>query len=151
VIPAHPEVLTGTNSVHHKSFQDEAPLTASTVTLRHASAVISEATIFRTEEVLTGDHSKIQVLVEVARSKAEVVEEADAVVVVDEGSKMKPFTSIASIFLLVISTLHILRIVFNVDIVIDSWSVPFWINGVAAVITAVLAIMLRKENKENDE
>jgi hypothetical protein len=62
---------------------------------------------------------------------------------------MKPFTVIASIFLLVISTLHILRIYFVVEIVIGNWSVPFWLNGVAAVITAFLAIMLWKENKSN--
>ena len=60
---------------------------------------------------------------------------------------MKPFTSIASVFLLVISTLHILRVVFDVEIIINSWYVPLWINGAAAVITGVLAIMLRKENK----
>jgi hypothetical protein len=66
---------------------------------------------------------------------------------------MKPFTKIASIFLLIISTLHILRIVFNVDIVIGSWYVPLWLNGVAAVVTGLLSFMLWKENKEttNDE
>ncbi len=60
---------------------------------------------------------------------------------------MKPFTKIASIFLIVISTLHILRIVFDVKIVINSWAVPFWINGVAAIVTALLAVMLLKENR----
>jgi hypothetical protein len=43
--------------------------------------------------------------------------------------------------------MHILRIVFNVDIVIGSWSVPFWINGVAAVVTGFLSLMLWKENR----
>ena len=67
---------------------------------------------------------------------------------------MKPFTTIASIFLLVISTLHILRIVFRVDIVMNDWYVPLWINGAAAVVTGFLSLMLRKENrgeKETDE
>jgi hypothetical protein len=61
---------------------------------------------------------------------------------------MKPFTKIASIFLLVISTLHIFRIVFDVEIVMNGWHVPLWINGVAAIITGVLALMLWRENKE---
>ena len=60
---------------------------------------------------------------------------------------MKPFTKIASIFLIIISILHILRIVFDVEIVINNWSVPFWINGVLAIITAFLAVMLLKENR----
>jgi len=58
---------------------------------------------------------------------------------------MKSFTKIAGVFLIIVSTLHILRIVFDVDIVINDWYVPFWINGVAAVITAFLAVMLLKE------
>ena len=63
--------------------------------------------------------------------------------------KMKPFTKIASIFLIVVSTLHILRIYFILDIVIGNWPVPFWVNGLAAIFTAFLAVMLWKENKGN--
>jgi len=60
---------------------------------------------------------------------------------------MKPFTKIASVFLIIVSTLHILRIVLDVDIVINGWYVPFWVNGVAAVVTAFFAVMLLKENR----
>ena len=60
---------------------------------------------------------------------------------------MKPFTKIASIFLIIISILHILRIVFDVEIVINNWSVPFWLNGVGAVITSLLSVMILKENQ----
>ena len=59
---------------------------------------------------------------------------------------MKPFTSIAALFLCVVSILHIVRIVFGFDIVINSWHVPLWINGLLAIVTAFLAIMLWKEN-----
>lgn len=58
---------------------------------------------------------------------------------------MKPFTAMASIFLIIISVLHMLRVVFDADIVINGWYVPFWMNGVAAVITGTLAVMLLKE------
>ena len=65
---------------------------------------------------------------------------------------MKPFTKIASIFLIIISTLHVLRIIFGVEIVINGWYVPFWINGVAAVVTGFLSLMLWKEKRTtNDE
>jgi hypothetical protein len=60
-------------------------------------------------------------------------------------NKMKRFTSIACIFLMVISILHILRIVLNVEVLINGWDVPLWINGVAAIITGFLSIMLWKE------
>jgi hypothetical protein len=62
-------------------------------------------------------------------------------------SKIKPVVLIASIFLSIISILHILRIVFDVEIVINNWSVPFWINGLLAIITACLATMLWRENR----
>jgi hypothetical protein len=60
---------------------------------------------------------------------------------------MRPFTKIAGIFLFLISALHILRILLDVEIVINSWYVPFWINGIAAVVTGFLAIMLWKEGR----
>jgi hypothetical protein len=58
---------------------------------------------------------------------------------------MRPVTLIAGVFLFIISALHILRIVFDVEISINGWYVPFWINGAAAAVTAFLAIMLLKE------
>ena len=64
---------------------------------------------------------------------------------------MKPFTLILNIIIVIICILHTLRIVFDIDILINSWYVPFWVNGVLAVITAFLAIMLWKENKGNGE
>jgi hypothetical protein len=58
---------------------------------------------------------------------------------------MQPAILIAAIFLTVVSIAHLLRIVFAVEIVINGWSVPYFINGVLAVITAYLATMLWKE------
>lgn len=59
---------------------------------------------------------------------------------------MKPFTLIAIIFLSIVTLFHLLRIVMGADITINSWPVPIWLNGVGAIITGVLALMLWKEN-----
>ena len=59
---------------------------------------------------------------------------------------MKPFTLIAIIFLSIVALFHILRIVTGADITINSWSVPMWLNGVGAIITGGLALLLWKEN-----
>jgi len=59
---------------------------------------------------------------------------------------MKPFTLIAIIFLSIVTLFHILRIVTGTDITINNWSVPIWLNGVGAIITGGLALMLWKEN-----
>jgi hypothetical protein len=60
---------------------------------------------------------------------------------------MKPAILIAAMFLTVVSIVHLLRIVFAVEIVINGWSVPYSINGVLAIITAYLATMLWKEHR----
>ena len=59
---------------------------------------------------------------------------------------MKPFTLIAIIFLSIVTLFHILRIVTGADITMNNWSVPIWLNGVGAIITGGLALMLWKEN-----
>jgi hypothetical protein len=59
---------------------------------------------------------------------------------------MKIFTLIAIIFLSIVALFHILRIVTAADITINNWSVPMWLNGVGAIITGGLALMLWKEN-----
>ena len=59
---------------------------------------------------------------------------------------MKPFTLIAIIFLSIVTLFHILRIVTGADITINNWSVAILLNGVGAIITGGLALMLWKEN-----
>lgn len=59
---------------------------------------------------------------------------------------MKFFTLITIIFLSIVALFHILRIVTGTSIAINDWPVPVWLNGIGAVITSGLAVMLWKEN-----
>jgi len=59
---------------------------------------------------------------------------------------MKIFTLIAIIFLSIVALFHVLRIVTGASIMINNWSVPTWLNGIGALITGSLAVMLWKEN-----
>ena len=61
-------------------------------------------------------------------------------------SKHKPFTFIAIIFLSFVALMHIVRIATGTEILINHWSVPMWLNGLGALITGCLAVMLWKEN-----
>ena len=62
----HPEVLIEASLVHHEGPQDEVHLKDSTEILSHASVVINEAVIFRTEAavVAEGAHSRAGVVVD---------------------------------------------------------------------------------------
>ncbi len=59
----------------------------------------------------------------------------------------RPFTRVASIFLAVITLLHLLRVATGWQLVIHQWHVPIWINLVLAAVTAFLSLMLRRESR----
>ena len=55
---------------------------------------------------------------------------------------MKPFTTIAALFLGLIALLQLLRFILAWEIILNGVIVPVWLSGVAFVITAGLAVML---------
>jgi hypothetical protein len=60
---------------------------------------------------------------------------------------MKPATTITVIFLLIVSIMHLLRLVFQVKVSADSFVIPMWMSVPACIVTAALAIWLWLENK----
>jgi len=58
---------------------------------------------------------------------------------------MKPFTTIAVGIFALICLVHIVRLVYGLDIVIGGWAVPLWVSVPGAIATGGLAFMLRKE------
>jgi hypothetical protein len=58
---------------------------------------------------------------------------------------MKPFTRIASVIFGIISLLHLLRLIYQVEIVIGSYQLPLWINAAGIIVTVILSIGLWKE------
>ncbi len=60
---------------------------------------------------------------------------------------MKPFTKVASVIFGIIALLHLLRIVYNVVIVIGSYQLPLWISAGGFIVTAILCFGLWRESK----
>jgi len=55
---------------------------------------------------------------------------------------VKPFTTIAALFLGLIALLQLLRFILAWEIILNGVIVPVWLSGVAFVIAAGLAVML---------
>jgi hypothetical protein len=58
---------------------------------------------------------------------------------------MKPFTTIAIGILSLICLVHIVRLVYGLDIAVGGWVVPLWLSVPGAIVTGGLAFMLWKE------
>ncbi|MCJ7728527.1 MAG: hypothetical protein MUO27_01395 [Sedimentisphaerales bacterium] len=61
---------------------------------------------------------------------------------------MKPSTTIAVIFLLLVSIAHLLRLIFQVKVTANAIEIPMWMSVPAFIVTAALAIWLWLENKK---
>jgi len=61
---------------------------------------------------------------------------------------MKPATTITVIFLLIVSIMHLLRLILQVKVTTNFFEVPIWMSVPACIVTAGLAIWLWKENKK---
>ena len=61
---------------------------------------------------------------------------------------MKPVTTIVAILLMAISIAHLLRLIFQVNIVANGVNIPIWLSIVGCIIPAVLAFMLWWENRK---
>lgn len=55
--------------------------------------------------------------------------------------QQKNWLWVIGILLGVVSLLHLLRLIFNIDITIDNWTFPFWLSWVGTIITAYLSYM----------
>jgi len=58
---------------------------------------------------------------------------------------MKPFTTIASVFFIVVSLLHLLRLFQGWEIIVSGIHIPMWVSVLGCVIPAILAFMLWRE------
>jgi hypothetical protein len=51
----------------------------------------------------------------------------------------KTFSLAAGLIFLLIAVMHVLRLAFKWEVVLNGWSVPTWVSAVAIVIAAYLA------------
>ena len=61
---------------------------------------------------------------------------------------MKPATSIVMILLLGISAAHLLRLIFQVEIIAAGFHMPVWLSIFGFIIPLVLAFLLWRENRK---
>jgi hypothetical protein len=51
----------------------------------------------------------------------------------------KTFSLVAGLIFLLIAVMHVLRLAFKWEVVVNGWSVPMWVSAVAIGIAAYLA------------
>jgi protein-S-isoprenylcysteine O-methyltransferase Ste14 len=61
---------------------------------------------------------------------------------------MKASAIVAVIFLLVVSLAHLFRLIFQAQIMVDTFAVPMWMSVAACIVTAALAIWLWMDNRK---
>lgn len=60
---------------------------------------------------------------------------------------MKPFTTLAIVFLSLVAILQLTRFVLGWEVVVDGVSIPVWASGLAFVVAGGLAAMLWRESR----
>jgi hypothetical protein len=60
---------------------------------------------------------------------------------------MKPFTTIGSIIFSLIAIMHLLRVFFGWEVIVNGMIVPVWISVPGFLVTAGLALMLWRESR----
>ena len=52
----------------------------------------------------------------------------------------KAYWIVSSLLFLMVAILHGLRVLLDLDLVLDGWFVPMWVSGLVAALTFVLAV-----------
>ena len=64
---------------------------------------------------------------------------------------MKPSIIITSIFLLLVSTAHLLRLIYQAKIIVNNFELPMWMSIPACIVTLSLALWLIVQNKKEKQ
>jgi hypothetical protein len=64
-------------------------------------------------------------------------------------SIMKPSVIVVTIFLLLVSAVHLLRLILQWKVTVNTFETPLWPSAAACIVTAALAIWLLRENKKS--
>lgn len=59
---------------------------------------------------------------------------------------MKPFTTIAIVIFSLVAVLHVLRLIFGWEVVINGMAIPMWVSAVGFIIAGGLAVLLWRES-----
>ena len=61
---------------------------------------------------------------------------------------MKPVNALVNIFLALIALMHLIRLVFQIEVTWAGAVVPLWTSFFGCLVTGALAIMLWRENRQ---
>ncbi len=61
---------------------------------------------------------------------------------------MKPSIIVTAIFLLLVSLVHLLRLIFQWKVMVNTVEMPLWPSAIACIVTIALATWLWQENKK---
>lgn len=62
-------------------------------------------------------------------------------------NSLKPFTTIAIVIFSLVAVVHVLRLIFGWEAVINGMAVPLWASVLAIIITGGLAVLLWRESR----
>ena len=60
---------------------------------------------------------------------------------------MKTGTFLAMIFLILVALAHILRVIWQVNVIVSNYYVPMWMSYAAVILTVVLAAAMWNEHR----
>jgi hypothetical protein len=61
---------------------------------------------------------------------------------------MKPFTTLASIVFTLVAIVQLLRVALGWAVTVNGIDIPSWVSVIALVLTATLAVMIRREARK---
>ena len=64
---------------------------------------------------------------------------------------MKPASFFVAVLLDIIAVVHLLRLVFQTEVIIGGWVLPMWVSGVGCVAAAVLSVLVFLEARSTRE
>ena len=60
---------------------------------------------------------------------------------------MKTATSIAMIIFIAVALLHVVRLIFQTEVVVGGVEIPMWVSIGGAIVPALLALAIRNEHR----
>ena len=64
------------------------------------------------------------------------------------GPFVKPFTTIAIVIFSLVAVLHVLRLIFGWEVVINGLVMPMWVSVVGIIVAGGLAVMVWREARK---
>lgn len=61
---------------------------------------------------------------------------------------MRPVSLLVAVLLLLVAVIHLVRMVFGVEVVVGGMAIPMWPSPVACIVLVVLAVLLWRESRK---